>query len=114
MPLYDLVIGPVGTLRVADHFTVGEGKVTRIRQVLDTAPERVVPESWHAGSPLKPVMVWCHPCGRCHQPLTRMCLPRVQPAGTGSGWHSRIILTRPLKLSTTSRAPQPSPRPRPG
>ncbi len=67
MPLYDLVIGPVGTLRVADHFTVGEGKVTRIRQVLDTAPERVVPESWHAGSPLKPVMVWCHPCGRCHQ-----------------------------------------------
>ena len=45
MLLYDLVIGPVGTLRVADHFTAGDGKITRIRQVHDTALERVVPEA---------------------------------------------------------------------
>jgi ketosteroid isomerase-like protein len=40
MMLYDLEAGPVGTLRVAEHFTVEGGKITRIRQIHDTAPVR--------------------------------------------------------------------------
>jgi len=40
MLLYDLDAGPIGTLRVAEHFTVGHGKITRIRQVHDTAAVR--------------------------------------------------------------------------
>ena len=40
MLLYDLVAGPVGTLRVAEHFTVADGKIVRIRQIHDTAPVR--------------------------------------------------------------------------
>jgi ketosteroid isomerase-like protein len=38
--LYDLQAGPVGTLRVAEHFTVEDGKITRIRQIHDTAAVR--------------------------------------------------------------------------
>lgn len=41
MLLYDLEAGPVGTLRVAEHFTVKDAKITRIRQVHDTAAVRV-------------------------------------------------------------------------
>src|SRR5438105_1462389 len=40
MLLYDLEAGPVGTLRVAEHFTVENGKITRIRQIHDTAAVR--------------------------------------------------------------------------
>ena len=40
MLLYDLDAGPVGTLRVAEHFTTGGGKITRIRQIHDTAAVR--------------------------------------------------------------------------
>ena len=40
MLLYDLVAGPVGSLRVAEHFTVADGKIVRIRQIHDTAPVR--------------------------------------------------------------------------
>jgi ketosteroid isomerase-like protein len=40
MLLYDLEAGPIGTLRVAEHFTVVDGKITRIRQIHDTAPIR--------------------------------------------------------------------------
>jgi SnoaL-like domain len=40
MLLYDLEAGPVGTLRVAEHFTTGSGKITRIRQIHDTAAVR--------------------------------------------------------------------------
>ena len=40
MLLYDLEAGPVGTLRVAEHFTVEGGKITRIRQIHDTAAVR--------------------------------------------------------------------------
>jgi len=40
MMLYDLEAGRVGTLRVAEHFTVEGGKITRIRQIHDTAPVR--------------------------------------------------------------------------
>jgi ketosteroid isomerase-like protein len=40
MMLYDLEAGPVGTLRVAEHFTVEGGKITRIRQIHDTAAVR--------------------------------------------------------------------------
>jgi len=40
MLLYDLEAGPVGSLRVAEHFTVEGGKITRIRQIHDTAAVR--------------------------------------------------------------------------
>lgn len=40
MLLYDLEAGPVGRLRVAEHFTVVGGKITRVRQVHDTAAIR--------------------------------------------------------------------------
>ena len=40
MLLYDLEAGPVGTLRVAEHFTVADGKIVRIRQIHDTMPVR--------------------------------------------------------------------------
>jgi ketosteroid isomerase-like protein len=40
MLLYDLTAGPVGRLRVAEHFTVADGKIVRIRQVHDTMPVR--------------------------------------------------------------------------
>jgi len=40
MLLYDLEAGPVGTMRVAEHFTVDRGKITRIRQIHDTAAVR--------------------------------------------------------------------------
>ena len=40
MLLYDLEAGPVGRLRVAEHFTVEGGKITRIRQIHDTAAVR--------------------------------------------------------------------------
>lgn len=40
MLLYDLEAGPIGTLRVAEHFTVADGKITRIRQIHDTAAIR--------------------------------------------------------------------------
>lgn len=37
MLLYDLTAGPVGTMRIAEHFTVADGKIVRIRQIHDTA-----------------------------------------------------------------------------
>jgi hypothetical protein len=40
MLLYDLDAERVGTLRVAEHFTVADGKITRIRQIHDTAAIR--------------------------------------------------------------------------
>jgi hypothetical protein len=40
MLLYDLDVQRLGPLRVAEHFTTGEGKITRIRQVHDTAAVR--------------------------------------------------------------------------
>jgi ketosteroid isomerase-like protein len=42
MLLYDLEAGPIGTLRVAEHFTVADGKITRIRQIHDTVAIRAV------------------------------------------------------------------------
>lgn len=40
MLLYDLDVERLGRLRVAEHFTVANGKITRIRQVHDTAAVR--------------------------------------------------------------------------
>jgi ketosteroid isomerase-like protein len=40
MLLYDLEARPVGKLRVAEHFTVEDGKITCLRQVHDTAAVR--------------------------------------------------------------------------
>jgi hypothetical protein len=40
MLLYDMDVRGLGTLRVAEHFTVENGKITRIRQVHDTATLR--------------------------------------------------------------------------
>src|ERR1700751_709736 len=40
MLLYDMDVQGLGTLRVAEHFTVENGKITRVRQVHDTATLR--------------------------------------------------------------------------
>ncbi len=40
MLLYDMEVARLGKLRVAEHFTVAGGKITRIRQVHDTAAIR--------------------------------------------------------------------------
>ena len=40
MLLYDLDVQDLGTLRVAEHFTVENGKIIRIRQIHDTAALR--------------------------------------------------------------------------
>jgi hypothetical protein len=37
MMLYDLQVEGIGPLRVVEHYTVADGKITRIRQILDTA-----------------------------------------------------------------------------
>ena len=37
--IYDMTL-PIGVLRVAEHFTVSNGRITRIRQIHDTAPLR--------------------------------------------------------------------------
>jgi ketosteroid isomerase-like protein len=36
MLLYDMDVQGMGTLRVAEHFTVQQGKITRLRQIHDT------------------------------------------------------------------------------
>jgi hypothetical protein len=38
--IYDLVMEPIGTLRIAEQCTVVDGKITFIRQVHDTATMR--------------------------------------------------------------------------
>jgi hypothetical protein len=38
--LYDMHTQPFGTLRVAEHFTIGDGLIRRIRHVHDTAALR--------------------------------------------------------------------------
>ena len=40
MLLYDLTVTGMGTLRVAEHFTVRDGRIVRLRQIHDTAPVR--------------------------------------------------------------------------
>jgi len=40
MLLYDMQVDRLGALRVAEHFTVADGKIVRLRQVHDTAPIR--------------------------------------------------------------------------
>jgi len=40
MLLYDMDVPGLGTLRVAEHLTVHHGKITRIRQIHDTAALR--------------------------------------------------------------------------
>jgi ketosteroid isomerase-like protein len=40
MLLYDMDVPGLGTLRVAEHFTVQDGTITRIRQIHDTAALR--------------------------------------------------------------------------
>src|ERR1700740_1090106 len=40
MLLYDLDVERLGRLRGGEHFTVGHGRITRIRQIHDTAPVR--------------------------------------------------------------------------
>jgi len=38
--LYDMHVEQLGTLRVAEHFTVTDGRITRLRQIHDTSPIR--------------------------------------------------------------------------
>jgi len=40
MLLYDMDVPGLGTLRVAEHLTVKDGQITRIRQIHDTAALR--------------------------------------------------------------------------
>ena len=40
MLLYDLQVSQLGQLRVAEHFTVTDGKIVRLRQIHDTAVVR--------------------------------------------------------------------------
>ena len=40
MLLYDMDVPGLGTLRVAEHLTVDDGQITRIRQIHDTAALR--------------------------------------------------------------------------
>ena len=40
MLLYDMDVHGLGRLRVAEHFTVADGRITRVRQIHDTAPIR--------------------------------------------------------------------------
>ena len=40
MLLYDLFAEQLGALRVAEHFTVEDGGIVRLRQIHDTAPVR--------------------------------------------------------------------------
>jgi ketosteroid isomerase-like protein len=38
--VYDMVVDGIGSLRVAEHFTVADGRITRVRQIHDTAALR--------------------------------------------------------------------------
>ncbi len=49
MLLYDLEAGPVGKLRIAEHFTVDGDQITRIRQIHDTAAVRAAGLAAEAG-----------------------------------------------------------------
>jgi hypothetical protein len=40
MLLYDMHVNGLGELRVAEHFTLAEDKIVRLRQIHDTAPVR--------------------------------------------------------------------------
>jgi ketosteroid isomerase-like protein len=40
MLLYDVSAAPIGNLRVAEHFTVRDGRIVRIRHIHDTAALR--------------------------------------------------------------------------
>lgn len=40
MLLYDLDVSGLGVLRVAEHFTLDQGRITRIRQIHDTVAVR--------------------------------------------------------------------------
>jgi ketosteroid isomerase-like protein len=40
MLLYDMQVQRLGSMRVVEHFTVADGKVTRLRQIHDTAAIR--------------------------------------------------------------------------
>jgi hypothetical protein len=38
--LYDMQVEQLGPLRVVEHFTVADGRITRLRQIHDTAAVR--------------------------------------------------------------------------
>ena len=40
MLLYDMEVRGLGSMRIAEHFTVSGGKITRLRQIHDTAALR--------------------------------------------------------------------------
>ena len=40
MLLYDMDVAQLGTMRIAEHFTVAGGKISRIRQIHDTVAIR--------------------------------------------------------------------------
>jgi hypothetical protein len=40
MILYDMQVRDLGDLRVAEHFTIADGMIVKLRQIHDTAPVR--------------------------------------------------------------------------
>jgi ketosteroid isomerase-like protein len=40
MQLYDMEVEGLGTMRIVEHFTVAEGRITQLRQIHDTAALR--------------------------------------------------------------------------
>jgi uncharacterized protein YndB with AHSA1/START domain len=66
MLLYDMDVRGLGSLRVAEHFIVEKGKITRIRQIHDTAALRDIVAEPSLGEAL----------GRAHEPTTAVDLTR--------------------------------------
>ena len=54
MLLYDMDVPGLGTLRVAEHLTVDDGQITRIRQIHDTAALRAAGFVGDVASPRRP------------------------------------------------------------
>lgn len=49
MLLYDMTVRGIGTMRIAEHFTIAGGRIIRLRQIHDTAPIRAAGLSGEVG-----------------------------------------------------------------
>ena len=60
--IYDMDVAGLGTIRIAEHFTVHEGKIDRLRQIHDTALIRQAGAGPSAVAPSEPytAVVACH------------------------------------------------------
>jgi ketosteroid isomerase-like protein len=53
--LYDMEVQQVGQLRVAEHFTIVDGRIVRLRQIHDTAPVRAAGLDQATAAPGPPI-----------------------------------------------------------